>query len=180
MVNRRRDSLVSKCAELIREVWDEIRMSPAFIGADTELTITQRKALTILSRGRLRMGDIAYTLGLSLSSATHIIDRLVDKGLVQRSEDASDRRVVLCFLSEDGRQMVEDRAAFDTAELRAVAELLDLEELDKVICSMAALNRVLKNRDWKKNVGFESAGRRRHENEKSANPVPKIVSSRQR
>lgn len=40
-----------------------------------------------------------------MSSATGLVDRLVDKELVGRWPDPDDRRSVLCALTDDGREM---------------------------------------------------------------------------
>jgi DNA-binding MarR family transcriptional regulator len=46
--------------------------------------------------------EIAAALGLNLSTATKIIDRLVSDNLVHRKPDTDDRRRIQIFLTEDG------------------------------------------------------------------------------
>ena len=60
--------------------------------------------MLLLSQGSERMGSIAAYLGCTLTSATSMIDRLVDKGLVARSVDPRDRRVVMCRLTLHGEE----------------------------------------------------------------------------
>ena len=72
-----------------------------------EMTIPQIRTLVLLERmGPLRMGNIAIYLGRALSATTTVMDRLVEKGLVDRVADPSDRRVVICQLSESGEQAI--------------------------------------------------------------------------
>ncbi len=50
------------------------------------------------------MSAFAEALDVPLSTATHTVDRLVAKGLVQRSRPDDDRRVVEVDLSEAGKR----------------------------------------------------------------------------
>src|SRR5918998_4998879 len=70
---------------------------------EIELTMPQLRALGLLGRAPQRMGDLAAYLGISLSSATSLVERLEGKGLVERTHDPVDRRVVHCHLTADGR-----------------------------------------------------------------------------
>lgn len=73
-----------------------------------ELTMPQVRALfTLLRNGDSRMGTLASHLGVSLSSATGLVDRLVEKRLVERWVDPEDRRSVLCRLAADGQELAE-------------------------------------------------------------------------
>ena len=68
----------------------------------------QLRVLFALRRhGECRMGAVASQLGTSLSSATGLIDRLVERDLVERWVDPGDRRSVVCRLSADGLELAE-------------------------------------------------------------------------
>lgn len=54
----------------------------------------------------IRQKDLAASLGIEGPSLTRILDQLIAKGLIERSEDASDRRAKLLALSPQGRAMV--------------------------------------------------------------------------
>ncbi len=71
------------------------------------LTMAQFKIVLLLFiTETARMSLIAQELGVSLSTATGIVDRLVEKGIVVRQEDPNDRRIVLCKLTEKGKNML--------------------------------------------------------------------------
>jgi DNA-binding MarR family transcriptional regulator len=55
----------------------------------------------------IKMTDLSRLLGLSKTSATGLIDRLVKRGLVQRGRSEEDRRVVFVSLTADGRRAAE-------------------------------------------------------------------------
>ena len=64
---------------------------------------------------RSRTHELAQALLFSSGSATKVIDRLVERGLVERSAHASDRRVVFVSLTPTGlelaRKVVEEHGA---------------------------------------------------------------------
>jgi len=64
-----------------------------------------RVLFLLLREGTLRMSDLASMLDVSVSGATGLVDRLVELGLVDRSPDPEDRRSVLCFATEGGRDL---------------------------------------------------------------------------
>lgn len=53
---------------------------------------------------RRRMTDLAGGLLISRSSSTRLVDRLVARGLVERTPDPADRRVVWVTLTAEGRR----------------------------------------------------------------------------
>lgn len=72
-----------------------------------DVTTSQLKVvLLIFVSGPLRMGDIASELGVSLATATGVVDRLVERGMLIREGDPKDRRVVLCRLSCEGEKLI--------------------------------------------------------------------------
>jgi len=72
-----------------------------------DLTMSQLKVVLLLFvSGPTRMGVIASELGVSLATATGVVERLVERGILLRESDAADRRVVLCRLSDEGEQLL--------------------------------------------------------------------------
>ena len=98
-----------------------------------DMTIPQIKTLVLLEHmGQLRMGSISMYLGRALSATTTVVDRLVEKGLVDRSSDPYDRRVVLCELTERGRDEVDHFWRIGRGRIDQVTDLLDSEQLEAV------------------------------------------------
>ncbi|MEA2568133.1 MAG: hypothetical protein QOI24_134 [Acidobacteriota bacterium] len=50
------------------------------------------------------MSDISAELGLALSSTTGVVDRLVERGMVERTRPENDRRCVKVALTRRGRR----------------------------------------------------------------------------
>lgn len=99
-----------------------------------DMTIPQIKTLVLLERvGPLRMGNIAIYLGRALSATTTVMDRLVEKGLVDRVSDPNDRRVVICKLTDSGELAIKRFWQIGRERLDLLADLLDEEQLETVV-----------------------------------------------
>lgn len=97
----------------------------AWDNRSSELSGPEIRALGLLSlRGRSTMSAFAESLGAPLSTATHVIDRLVSKGLVDRKRSDSDRRIVEVELSEEGQRTTTLFHAARHAMLRSMLEAL--------------------------------------------------------
>ena len=71
------------------------------------LTLGQYSLLKLLNDlGAMTVGDVADQLGLSLASASAMIDRLVNQKLIDRFRSESDRRVVSVQLSSLGQMQI--------------------------------------------------------------------------
>ena len=55
--------------------------------------------------GRSTVSQVAEELQVTLSGVTSLADRMVDAGLIERTRDDADRRVVWIDLTEKGRQL---------------------------------------------------------------------------
>lgn len=105
-----------------------------------DMTIPQIKTLVLLERsGPLRMGNIASFLNRALSATTTVVDRLVEKQLVDRAWDPSDRRVVICSLTAKGHQAMERFWRIRPERLQAVADLLEVDQLEVVVQGLELL-----------------------------------------
>ena len=107
-----------------------LRATQAFVGlalrslavAGAPITLPQYRMLAVLdAEGRQNVRDLAAGLGVERSTATRMCTRLVSAGLIDRAEDASDRRAVVISLTTMGREVV---AAVTRARRDNVAALL--------------------------------------------------------
>lgn len=70
---------------------------------DSSVTMAQMRVLMLLSAlSEVRMSEAATALRVSQSTASGLVDRLVESGLVARHSDAHDRRQVLVSLTATG------------------------------------------------------------------------------
>ena len=131
-----KDQLTQKLVDLVDRMCAQMRPESDEEWSDLELTMPQFRAICLLGQGSERMGNIAGHLSTSMSSATSMIDRLVDKGLVERAPDASDRRVVTYQLTTKGREEMDRFMRVNQLRLTRMAGGLTVEELQTVVNAM--------------------------------------------
>lgn len=86
--------------------------------------------------GRVPMGTLAQQVALTSGGITRLVDRMVDRGLVERVPCATDRRVSFAVLTAEGAQVLERASAVHAADLRQVLagfSEADLETLDDLL-----------------------------------------------
>ena len=93
--------------------------------------------------GAMTMSRIAELLDVSLSNATGIIDRMADKGLVERAGVPDDRRLVLVRPAELGMQALVESETSKRERLRAVLGHLTATERPVVLEALRSLRRAL-------------------------------------
>lgn len=135
------DRLVEQLGRLVDQFDRNIRQGAPAAWPNIDLTLPQIRTLASLSDGPERMSDIAAQSGTSLSAATAMIDRLVEKGLVARSHDRRDRRVVICELTDAGRETLRSLWSIRQDSLRKLAEHMSADELQTVIAALEILVR---------------------------------------
>ena len=118
------------------------------------LTMPQLKVVLLLFvNGPSRMGEIASALGVSLATATGVVDRLVERGILVREDDPDDRRVVLCHLSGKGKELIGGLWQLSQDQIRelmgsiAARQLLLITEALEVILQAAKTAKEYLHRD---------------------------------
>jgi len=114
----------------------------------SELPSTQLRVCTfLLGSAVASISEIADELSVSVSAATQIADRLEKSGFVERTLDASDRRVKLLKLTSDGVAMMEARRAHRIARACKALEVMAredrtelIESLDKLLAACLSLS----------------------------------------
>jgi DNA-binding MarR family transcriptional regulator len=98
-----------------------------------DLTMAQTKALYIvLAAGRLRMSELAARLGVTSSTATGQVDRLVELGLLERREDAGDRRQVVVTGADRAEATVEQFRELNSLRMREMLANVAARDLPTV------------------------------------------------
>jgi DNA-binding MarR family transcriptional regulator len=86
---------------------------------DSSVTMAQMRVLMLLSAlGEVRMSEAATALGVTQSTASGLVDRLVESGLVARHNDVNDRRHVLVSLTDDGAGFLDHFQELGISHLR--------------------------------------------------------------
>jgi DNA-binding MarR family transcriptional regulator len=108
------------------------------------ISMTQLHVMHLLERhGELPMSRLAEMLDVSLSAGTGLVDRVEERGFVERIRVPSDRRVVLVRITPAGRQMLEDVELLRTEIILRVLDQLDEKQLAGVASAMTNLRAAL-------------------------------------
>jgi DNA-binding MarR family transcriptional regulator len=108
------------------------------------LSMAQLHILYMLQRhGRMPMSRLAEVLNVSLSNATGLIDRIEERGYVERTRVPEDRRIVLIRVTEAGEQMLGEIDALSDELLRSVLGHLDRSKLAGVRQAFASMRDAL-------------------------------------
>jgi len=88
--------------------------------------------LILILNGSARMSAIASQLGVSLATATGVVDHLAEQGIVLRHDQPGDRRVVLCFLSDKGQKLIVGLWRLHQGEEREMLEAMKVHQLQSL------------------------------------------------
>jgi DNA-binding MarR family transcriptional regulator len=87
------------------------------------VSVVQLRALTVLHReGQANLGQLAGDMGVTVSTTSRLVDRLVAAGLVDRRVAEHTRREVSLRLTRRGRSTLE---RYDALRLASLHECLD-------------------------------------------------------
>ena len=107
-INYESENTVLRLWLLLRRVGDTLMRCQDSVFSKYGLTTEQWGLLTaIKARGPLRPSDLASLLDRTPNSMSMLIDRMVKAGLVRRTRDRKDRRVVAVSFTEKGKTAVE-------------------------------------------------------------------------
>jgi DNA-binding MarR family transcriptional regulator len=86
------------------------------------ITLPQFRMLVVLEAGQMNLRGLAAALDVAPSTATRMVDRLIDAGLVQRSIPTADRREISLTLTSSGRRTVRTVTERRRRDLRRVVD----------------------------------------------------------
>jgi MarR family transcriptional regulator, organic hydroperoxide resistance regulator len=105
---RRRSSPASEAWGLMHELFHASRRRFLAIASEFELSPPQVRALGMLDPERpVPMSELADALHCDNSNVTGIVDRLEDRGLVERRSATHDRRVKMLAVTDRGAELRE-------------------------------------------------------------------------
>lgn len=97
------------------------------------ISMTHLHILWVLEHhGELPMSRLADLLDVSLSNATGLIDRMEERGLVERIRVPDDRRVVIVRASAEGERQRDEIEALKQDGMRSILERLTPDQLSRI------------------------------------------------
>lgn len=101
-----KEELVKETMDTYRAIFMCMKQATTSIWANLDLTLAQLKVMIILTQdGPSPIGQIADCLGIGLPTASHLVEKLVQAGFVERIEDTDDRRRTFASLTPAGVEL---------------------------------------------------------------------------
>jgi DNA-binding MarR family transcriptional regulator len=115
---------------------------PEFLNID--ITMSQAKILLLVeSAAELHMSELVRRLGVSVSTISGHVDRLVEHGLLERRSDPADRRQVLVAPTAAAHELAERFRQLNTTQLRRLLDRMSRHERLDVVRAFGHIARAV-------------------------------------
>ena len=137
-----REELERKAFAQFRQMMHRFKANCAPVWMSIDLTVPQLRTLFILAEGEpLVISQIAHRMGIGLSTGGHLVDRLVQAGLAERTEDVEDRRRTLVRLTPAGEDL-STRLLSGIQQIPSLIQQLDDSNLSALLQGLQAINQL--------------------------------------
>jgi len=139
-VPQTREELEHEALAQYRTMIQRFKATSGSVWMELDLTLPQLRTLLLLAEeGPLVIGQVAHRLGVGLSTGGHLVDRLVQAGLAERTEDAGDRRRTLAQLTPKGEELYA-RLLNRIQQVQVLIQKLNTHDLIALLQGLRALN----------------------------------------
>ncbi len=95
------------------------------------------QAIALLEmNGAMPMTRLADEIGVALPNATGIVGRLEERGIVERTRDAADRRLVLVGLTDQGRRLIGEMEAVRRERMTRLFATLNPVQQERLLATV--------------------------------------------
>jgi len=109
-----------------------------------DLTYNQYKMLlTIYDKGNCTLNVLAKELQIAMSSASEMVDRLVNLGFVYRTVDGDNRRQVMIYTTEKGEELIRELRLGIVENYRTLLERLPPKDQERLVVAFESLAEIL-------------------------------------
>jgi DNA-binding MarR family transcriptional regulator len=135
--------LMDTAPQILQSIRGEMRR-----GRSSDISIPQFRTMRFIQRNPdSSLSDLAEHLGLTLPSASKLVDGLVKQKLVTRKESAADRRRVTLMLTQIGTSIVDSARASARIHLAEKLKRLSDDDLGLISQAMQILHPIFVNQD---------------------------------
>ncbi len=106
---------------------------------DNGLSMSQIGAMFQIKRGRSNVSDLGDGLGVTNAAASQMLERLVQDGLILRSEDPQDRRVKQLVLTDKGNQILQETVQARQGWLEDLVACLSTDEKGQITTALRVM-----------------------------------------
>ncbi len=143
---RRRSELVSTIVRAYMDLFMTMQFTSVSHWLMLELSFAQTRALFMLAaRIQLTVSELARLLGVGNPTASLLVQQLVERGLVTRSEHPTDRRQTILRLSPKGLEIGAGRQKERAKQWQRWLSQLSDKELSALAHGLSAIVKVIKN-----------------------------------
>jgi MarR family transcriptional regulator, organic hydroperoxide resistance regulator len=140
-----RSELISSIARTYMELFTTMQFNAASHWLMLELTFAQARALFMLAaRKELTVSQLARLLGVGNPTASILVQQLVERGLVTRTEHTTDRRHTVIRLSPKGAEIGAGRREQREKQWQRWLKQLSDDELNALARGLSAVVTVVK------------------------------------
>ncbi len=128
---------------LLRAYLDAVTLSEALqtrIWHTAQLTLAQVRVLRRLAKQPRSLGQLGADLALAPPSITRLVDRLEERGLIERHRDDEDRRKVLATVTPKGRELVSAIPFLDGTPIRTAVDGMKVADRKRIADSINEFN----------------------------------------
>ena len=134
------DELIDAIVGDLHEMIGSLRCAGTGRMVKAGISMTHLHILWVLEHhGDLTMSRLAELLDVSVSNATGLIDRMEERGLVERSRVPSDRRIVLVRASAEGARIRDEIEALKQDRMRSILSRLQPAKLERIHAAISDL-----------------------------------------
>jgi DNA-binding MarR family transcriptional regulator len=130
-------------ALLLRAYLEGVTLSEALqtrIWHAAQLTLAQVRVLRLLAKQPRSLGQLGADLALAPPSITRLVDRLEERGLIERHRADEDRRKVLASLTPQGRQLVSTIPFLEGTPIRTAVERMTVADRKRIAGAIHEFN----------------------------------------
>lgn len=139
----RQDHAIDHFWETIPPLWNTIRQHiRAEATGRFDISVEQFHVLRFVRRG-MSISELATAKNISRPAISQAVDVLVNKGLLMRTQSASDRRYVELTLTQEGNSLLDSVFRETRAWMKERMQDLTDEELDNIVNAMTSLKKML-------------------------------------
>jgi DNA-binding MarR family transcriptional regulator len=146
---------ISEIMQCLRRIFKAIQQYSEAVLKEFGVTGPQLWALrTIYDEGRLSMGELSQRMYLHMSTVSGVVDRLEEKGYVERTRGDEDRRVVKISLTKAGKKLVQRGPEAAQGKLLHGLESLSQREVLIIRSSLEKVVRLMEIQDTRATFFF--------------------------
>jgi DNA-binding MarR family transcriptional regulator len=139
------DALVTALETVLPHYHRVMRRAIAVVEGEERLLFQQLRCLQALARteGPAFAAQLARVLLVTPPTMTRTLDALVERGLVERQPDPTNRRQVVLQLTPEGRALVERYEAIINAHLHTLIAPLPADRQERLLLALQDLGALL-------------------------------------